>query len=165
MLTPVEIAALITATKGAVDIFDKVAGQVKSVLTKRSKEVAGDDDQWRYKIGSDAAATSIIVKQDNRVVQTLKGDELAKMLSPSDLRLIKTYESKMSEYYDLWEKVYEEKDASNDALANAKTEKQLNKLIAKMRDELLGILRFLEQIGVHLDDHYMQIRHLVQDVK
>ena len=165
MLTPMEIAALITATKGAVDIFDKVAGQIKSVLTNRPKEAAGDDDRWRFKIGSDPTATSIVVKQDTRVVQTLKGDELARVLGPNDLRLIKTYESKMSEYFDLWEKVYEEKDASNDALANAKTEKQLNKLIGKMRGELLGILSFLEQIGVNLDDHYMHIRHLVQDIK
>ena len=165
MLTPVEIAALVTATKGAVDIFDKLAGQVKSVLMKRPKEAAGDEDRWRYRIGSDAAATSIIVKQDKRVVQTIKGDELAKVLGPNDLRLIKAYESKMSEYYDLWEAVYEAKDASNDALANARTEQQLNKLITKMRGELLGILEFLEQIGVHLDDHYMHVRHLVEAAK
>jgi hypothetical protein len=165
MLTPIEIAALINATKGAVDIFDKLAGQVKSVLTKRPKEAAGEDDRWRYKIGSDAAATSIVVKRDKQVIQTLKGDELAKVLGPNDLRLIKTYELKMSEYYDLWEKVYEEKDVSNDALVNAKTEKQLNKLITKMRGELLGILKFLEEIGVRLDDHYMHIRHLVEDAK
>ena len=87
------------------------------------------------------------------------------MLGPNDLRLIKTFESKMAEYYDLWEKVYEEKDASNDALANARTDKQLTKLISKMRGELLGILKFLEQIGVRLDDHYMHIRHLVEEAK
>jgi len=165
MLTPIEIAALITATKGAVDIFDKIAGQVRSVLTKQPKEAAGDEDRWRYKIGTDTAATSIVVKQDNRTIQTLKGDDLSKVLGPIDLRLITTYESKMNEYYDLWEKVYEEKDMSNDALANAKTEKQLGKLVVKMRGELLGILKFLEQIGVRLDDHYMNIRHLVEDTK
>lgn len=162
MLSPAEIAALITATKGAVDIFDKVAGQIKSVLTKQPKQTPADEESWHYKIDSDAASTSIVVKQDKRIVQTLTSDELAKVLSPNDLRLIKTYESKMGEYYDLWEMVYDEKDASNDALANAKTEKQLIKLISKMKGELLGILKFLEQIGVQLDDHYMHIRHLVE---
>jgi hypothetical protein len=165
MLTPVEIAALITATKGAVDIFDKVAGQIKSVLTKLPKEAAGDDDRWRFKIGADAASTSIVVRQETRIVQTLKGEELAKVLGPADLRHIKNYESKMNEYYDLWEKVYQEKDSSNDALANAKTDKHLEKLISKMKAELLGILRFLVKIGVQLDDHYMHIRDLIEEAK
>lgn len=165
MLTPIEIGALITATKGAVDIFDKIAGQVKSVLTKRPKEAAGDDERWRYKIGTDTPSSSIVVKQDRQTIQTVSADELAQKVDPSDLRLIKTYESKMNTYYDLWEKVYEEKDMSNDALANARTQKQLEKLVLGMRGELLGILRFLEKIGVHLDDHYMHIRHLIEEAK
>jgi len=37
MLTLAEIAAAVAATKGAVEIFDKVAGQIKTVLTKREK--------------------------------------------------------------------------------------------------------------------------------
>ena len=35
MLSPAEIAAVVAATKGAVDLFDKFAGQIKSVLLKR----------------------------------------------------------------------------------------------------------------------------------
>jgi len=163
MLSPVEIAALVTATKGTVDLFDKIAGQIKSVLTKRPKEAEGGDDRWRFKIG--AQEGNIVVSQDNRTIQTITGKQMGLVLGPSDLALVQTYESKMNEYFSLWQKVYEEKDMSNDALANAKTDAQLRKLILKMKNELLGILKFLEHLGIHLDDHYMNIRHLVQDAK
>jgi hypothetical protein len=58
MLSPVEIAAVVAATKGAIDIFDKIAGQVKSVLTKRPKEAQGDEDRWRYKIRTEATSST-----------------------------------------------------------------------------------------------------------
>lgn len=45
MLNPAETAALVAATKGAVDLFDRIGGQIKSVLTRRPKEAEGEDDR------------------------------------------------------------------------------------------------------------------------
>ena len=78
-------------------------------------------------------------------------------------QLVQTYEKSMSKYYKRWQAVYEKKDASQDPLVNAITEEQLGEQVVKMRGELLGILNFLDRIGVQLDDHYMHIRHLVEN--
>ena len=163
MLTPVEIAALVAATKGAVEVFDKVAGQIKSVLTKRPKEAEADEDRWRYKIRPEG--TSIVVKQENRTVQTVTGEQLSKVLSTTDLDLVQTYEASMNKYFSRWKAVYAKKDSSQDPLVNAITEEQLTEQIVKMKTELLGILSFLQKCGVNLDDHYMHVRHLVESAK
>jgi hypothetical protein len=159
MLGPAEIAAIVTATKGALDLFDRMAGQVRAVLTGQPKEAEGDEDRWRYKISGEDKG--LVVRQDAQTVQTITGKELSERLEPTDLALVRTYESKMEAYFKLWRAVYQQKDASQDPLVNAKTDTQLKDLILKMRGELLGILDFLEKTGVHLDDHYMHIRHLV----
>lgn len=162
MLTPAEIAALITATKGAVDLFDKIAGQVKSVLLKRPKEDEGEEDRWRYKITTEGK--DIVVKQTDRTIQTITGDQLSHVLGQDDLALVRSYEHNMQKYFKRWQVIYANKDGSQDPLVNAITEEQLAEQIAKMKNELLGILSFLQRIGVHLDDHYMHIRHLVETI-
>lgn len=163
MLPLTEIASAVSATKGAIDIFDKVAGQIKTVLAKRPKEAEGDDDRWRYKIRP--TGTEIVVKQQDRIVQTVTADQLSRVLTPDDLDLVRTYETSMNKYFARWKAVYAKKDASQDPLVNAITEEQLTEQIVKMRSELLGILAFLEKCGVHLDDHYMHIRYLVEQAK
>ena len=160
MLSPAEIAALVAATKGAVDLFDKFGGQLLSFLRRGPKEPEGSEDRWKIKITTED--NNIVVKQNAQTIQTIKHDQLASNLHPTDLALVQTYENKMNEYFALWRAVYDQKDSSADALVNAKTDAQLEKLIVKMRGELLGILQFLEQTGVHLDDHYLSIRNLVQ---
>ena len=112
MLTPVEIAALVAATKGSMEIFDKVAGQIKSVLTKRPKEAEADEDRWRFKIRSEG--TSIVVKRENSTVQTVTGEELSQVLSKTDLDLVQTYEASMNKYFARWKAVYAKKDSSQD---------------------------------------------------
>ena len=163
MIPIAEIAAVVAATKGAVDIFDKIAGQIKTVLAKQPKEAEAADDRWRYKIRPEG--TEIVVKQEARTVQTITADQLSKKLNPGDLDLVQTYEASMQRYFNRWKAVYAKKDASQDPLVNAITEEQLTEQVVKMRVELLGILSFLEKSGVHLDDHYMNVRHLVEQAR
>lgn len=160
MLTPVEIAAVLAATKNAVDIFDKISGQIKGVLTKRPKEPEGGDDRWRYKVIADDK--QITVKQDGRAIQTLGRAELESSLTPEHLNHIKVYEASMQKYYKRWQQLYPKRDDSADALANIKLEEQLTDQVKKMQEDLVGIVDFLASIGVKLDDHYMQVRSLVQ---
>jgi hypothetical protein len=163
MLSPAEIAAIVAATKGTIDILDKIAGQIKSVLTKRPKAADGDDDRWRSRVSPEGDA--IVVRQHGRAVQTVAGDQLARVLTRSDLELVLAYERNMNRYFARWKAVYDKRDASQDPLVNAVTEEQLSDQIVKMRAELLGILEFLEKCGVHLDDHYLHVRHLVESAR
>lgn len=158
-----EVTAVVSATNGAVHQFDKVGGQVKSVLLKQPKEAAGDDNRWRFKVGTQDQ--NLIVEQDKAVIQTVAAAELAKLLKPSDLALVQTYEKRMERAFDHWRKVYDAYDPLNPAPKQAKTEARLRKLVLSMRSELIGILEFLEYCGVYLDDHYMYIRYLVAQLK
>jgi len=162
MLTPAEIAAVIAATKGAVDIFDKLAGPIKRVILGQPKydQAEAKDQRWRFRVETEGK--DVVVKEGDHTRQTITGAELAKVLGPQDLALVQTYELKMQDYFELWTSVYAAKDMSQDPLVNAKTDAQLKKLITSMKIELLGILDFLQQIGVHLDDHYMHVRSLVK---
>lgn len=160
MLTPVEIAALISATKGAIDLLDKIADQVKTVLTKRPKKAEGEEPRYGFKIQPEGS--EIVVKQGERTVQVVTADQLANVLGPADLELVRTYEASMQKYFSRWKALYAKKDASQDPLVNAITEEQLNEQIVKMKADLVGILEFLRKSGVHLDDHYIHIRHLVE---
>jgi hypothetical protein len=162
MLTPVEIAAVVTATKGAVELFDKLAGPIKKVILGEPKfdQAEAKDQRWRFRVETEGK--NVVVKEGDYTRQTITGAELSKLLGPQDLALVQTYERKMQDYFDLWTSVYAAKDMSQDPLVNAKTEAQLKKLIGNMQGELLGILSFLQRIGVHLDDHYMHVRSLVE---
>jgi hypothetical protein len=160
MLTPIEFATLIAATKNAVDIFDKISGQVKSVLRKQPKEPEGGDDRWRYKVSPES--DYIVVKQNGRTIQTLTRAQLETKLQPEQLTHIKVYEASLQKYYDRWAKLYPKKDSSADELVNIKLEEQLTDQIEKMKEDLVGIIDFLQSIGVWLDDHYMEVRSLVQ---
>jgi hypothetical protein len=162
MLSPVDIAAVIAATKNAVDIFDKMAGPIKRVILGQPKfeQAEAKDQRWRFRVETEGK--DVIVKEGDYTRQRITGTELSKVLGPNDLVIVQTYERKMQDYFELWTSVYAAKDTSQDPLVNAKTVAQLKTLIASMKGELLGILSFLQQIGVHLDDHYMHVRSLVE---
>lgn len=162
MLSPVEIGALVAATKGAVEIFDKLAGPIKRVILGEPKfeQAEAKDQRWRFRVETEGK--DVVVKQGDHTRQTVTGAELSQTLGPQDLALVQAYERKMQDYFNLWTRVYAAKDMSQDPLVNAKTDEQLKTLIVSMKGELLGILSFLEHIGVHLDDHYMHVRSLVE---
>lgn len=162
MLNGVEIAALLAAAKNAVDIFDKISGQVKSVLAKRPKEPEGGVDRWRYKVTADDK--QITVKQDGKVIQTLSRSELEGRLTPDQLAHIKVYEVSMKKFYARWSQLYAKRDSSPDELANIKLEEQLTDQVKKMSEDLAGIVNFLQDVGVHLDDHYIEVRNLVRQL-
>ena len=55
------------------------------------------------------------------------------------------------------------RNSSPDELKNAQTDEQIRGLILNMKSDLVGIVSFLDSIGVRLDDHYMMVRHLAQN--
>ena len=114
MLSPVEIAAVIAATKGAVDIFDKLAGPIKRVILGQPKfdQAEAKDQRWRFRV--ETAGKDVVVKEGDYTRQTITGAELSKALGPQDLVLVQAYERKMQDYFELWTTVYAAKDMSQD---------------------------------------------------
>ena len=152
--------SVINATGVAVDLFDKIVSQIMAFIQKRpEKQVDLGEERWHLKIK--AKNDQLVVTQDGRQIQVITADDL-KNLPTDSLYLIQTFEETMQRNFRLWQAVYKKRDASPDALVNAQTDEQLTELVRKMKRDLTGIIDFLKQLGLHLDDHYMHVRHLVQ---
>ena len=107
---------------------------------------------------------SVVAYQRMRVITEAELEQL-----PEEQRaLIKTYEQSMSSFVKEWEKL---KRSGADQLSGANRQRKLEliqrklELIQGAREDLVGILDFLQQQGIYLDDHYLQIRHLVLQLR
>jgi hypothetical protein len=95
MLSPVEIAAVIAAIKGSVDVFDKMAGPIKRVILGQPKfeQDEAKDQRWRFRVETEGK--DVVVKQGDYTRQMIIGTDLSKKLGPNDLVVVQTYERKM----------------------------------------------------------------------
>jgi hypothetical protein len=147
----------IKATTAAIGLFDKVSDQVVKFITK-SEATPGPPKQHNYTItGSDG---TLKVEHQGRTLQVMRGEDLQK-LPEEYYRHIKTLEKSLQRHYELWEEVYPHRDDSVDLIANAKTKRQLRDAALTMKDDLTGIVDFLQKIGVMLDDHYIIYRDVI----
>ena len=98
MLSPAEIVAVVTATKGLIDIFDKLAGPIERVILGQPRfEKAEDQDQrWRFRVETEGK--NIVVKEGDHTWRKITGADLSKALGPNDLALVQAYEFKMQDY-------------------------------------------------------------------
>jgi len=155
-MDPATITAAIAAASAGVSLIDKMYDQVVKFVTKRDDTAV--PSEHRMKI--EQTGTALVAKYHGQVTQTITAADFNK-LPEAELEHIVVLEQSMRKHYRLWAAVYPNRDASPDLLANAKTEQQLADLVAKLREDLNGILGFLTSLGLRLDDHYMNIRDVV----
>jgi len=148
---------VITTATAAVNLFDKVADQVVRFIRKGSSP-PGSPKEHQFKVES--AGGELQVESDGRTIQVLRGEDLKNL--PADYyQHIKTLEASVRRYYDVWQQVYPHRD-DGDLVTNAKINNQLRDLALKMKDDLAGIIDFLQSIGVNLDDHYIIYRDVIR---
>jgi hypothetical protein len=150
------ITAAIGAATSAVGLIDKIADQVEGFMTKSSEPTVPKEHRFKIEREGDA----IVSKYHGQEHQRITAQDLQK-LPEATLRHIKVLEQSMENHYLIWAATYPQLALAIDPIAKAKTEQQLKSVIAGMKGDLDGILNFLEQSGLHLDDHYMYIRNLV----
>ena len=73
--------------------------------------------------------------------------------------LIMTFEQSMERTFQIWEKVYPQRDVSADPVVNARVEAQLDDLAKKFCADMGHIFNFLGSIGYQLNDHYSDVRY------
>jgi hypothetical protein len=154
------VTAAISAATAAVGLFDKIADQVQRFITKQPEPDVPREHRMR------------IEESDGDIVaRTRGGAELQRItaadlqnLPEAQLRHITVLERSMENQYKVWEKVYPDLALLDSPVQKARVEQQLEGVVRDMGKDLEGILSFLESCGVHLDDHYMHIRHLVTQV-
>jgi hypothetical protein len=153
------ISAAIGAAASAVGLFDKIADQVERFITK--SEGPSVPKEHRMKIAEED--DSIVSREHGQVIQRITASDL-KNLPEYQLRHVTVLEKSMENHYSIWEKVYPDLALVDSPIQKAKVEKQLEGIIRDMGGDLEGVLSFLESCGLYLDDHYMHVRHLVQNV-
>ena len=156
MLDLATITGVISAAASAVGLIDKIADQIERFMTKRPEPEV--PKEHRLKIEKEGEA--IVSRYYGQEQQRITAQDLQKL--PEDtLRHVKVLEQSMQNHYAIWASVYPQLALADDPIAKAKTEQQLNSVIAGMKGDLERILNFLEQSGLYLDDHYRKIRDLV----
>jgi len=150
------ITAAIGAATAGVGLIDKIGDQVSRFLTKSKTPVM--PVEHRAKIERDGDA--IVQKHHGVEYQRITSSDLQK-LPEAELRHITVLEQSMENHYAVWASVYPQLALAIDPIAKAKTEQQLKGIIVAMKGDLVGILDFLLQAGLDLDDHYRNIRDVV----
>jgi hypothetical protein len=150
------ITAAIGAATAGVNLIDKIGDQISRFLTKQESPII--PVEHRAKIERDG--DSIVQKINGVTYQRITAADLQK-LPETMLRHIKVREQSMENHYAIWESVYPQLALAIDPIAKAKTEQQLKGIIIAMGKDLTGVLDFLMEAGIDLDDHYRHIRDLV----
>jgi hypothetical protein len=151
-----EETSAISAVASAVGLIDKIADQIDRFMTNSPKPAVPKEHRLKIEKEGDA----IVSKSHGQELQRLTAQDLQR-LPEATLRHIKVLEQAMENHYSIWAAVYPQLPLASDPIAKAKTEQQLKGIVAGMKNDLDGVLRFLEDSGLHLDDHYMHIRAVV----
>jgi hypothetical protein len=149
-------SATILVAISALGYLDKLYDPVYLFINKRADPF--DQPEHRFKIEGDSQ--KIVVKLWGKKIQTITARDLKKLCSVH-YEYIKTLEQSMKGHYESWQRIYPKRNSSPDKLKNEETDKEIGRLILNMEEDLIGIITFLQSIGLHLDDHYMNIRHLI----
>ena len=155
MADPATIAAAIAAASAGVDLINKIADRVIPMF------LGAKPEPKEHRMTIEGGDGRIVAKVHGREVTQITDADLKNM--PSDLLdHVRVYELSAKANYEIWKAVYPQRNASPDAVVNAKTEQQLRRIVGDMKDDLDGILHFLETAGIQLDDHYLQFRDAIQ---
>jgi hypothetical protein len=94
-----------------------------------------------------------------RRMEVLTADQLDQL--PKDQRdLIREYERSMKKLTTEWKKL----KRAGTAQLDEEVRNQMLALLRGAKEDLVGILNFLEKQGIYLDDHYLEVRHLVSEL-
>jgi hypothetical protein len=153
------MSAAIGAASAGIGLIDKLADQVSRFLNNPKAAPIGPRE---HQVKIEREGDAIVQKHNGVEYQRITASDLQK-LPEADLRHIKVLEQSMENHYAIWAQVYPQLELSVDEIAKAKTRLQLKGIVVAMKEDLVGILDFLAQAGLDLDDHYVHIRAIVKD--
>ena len=135
----------------AFEAFDKISDEIEAAIKDQQVDSSHAHGFLIQRMGD-----SVVAYQKMRLIT---GEELAQL--PVDQRnLIRDYEKSMKDLLKEWRKI---KHGGTTQLDPEIRKKKLN-LLRTMKDDLVGVLDFLQKQGVYLDDHYIEVRHLVSNL-
>jgi hypothetical protein len=138
----------------AIALFDKLYPRIMRALT-------GHDPTGEPSIKIEKRDGSLVAEKNGKPHGQVTYEDLMNRLSPEDVSHIRMYEQSMTNYADTIEKAYPEL-ALLPAIEKAQTEVRLKQMVRSMHQDLLGVLGFIETIGLDLEDHYSRMHDLIK---
>jgi hypothetical protein len=136
----------------AIQEFDKISDEISATL----KNTAPDPNHFHgYLIQRTPAGVAAYQR-----MKVISSEEL-EQLPAAQKKLIRDYERAMNTLTQEWSHL---KAGDANALIDPATRARNLELLRNMKDNLVGILDFLEGKQIYLDDHYGEIRHLVRQL-
>lgn len=153
MLGLAEAKLAVDVLGGAIGLFDKLYPRLTRILT-------GAEPTKEPSIRIEKRGEELVAKKDGSVRKTVTYQELMQRLTPEDVRYIQMYESSIKNYEAQIEQVYPQL-ALLGPIEKAQTEVRLKHMVQAIKKDLLGILGYIETIGLDLEDHYARTRDLI----
>jgi hypothetical protein len=107
---------------------------------------------------------NIVLKRGNVIIETITAAELDNKLDSHSKQLIQAFEKSMYYNFELWTRIYPERNKSSDPIVNIQIENKLKEIGKQMCKEWNNIYKFLNQLRYKLDDHYGQMEFLCNEV-
>jgi hypothetical protein len=150
--------AVLTSVSTSLGVIDKVSGQIDRFVKKQP-----DPPVER--------PHSVIAQQTGDTIRFMKSGvpeeriTAAEMdqLDPQSRQLITAIEQSMTQQFDRWTLLYPKRN-STDLLENAQVNTELDQLAKGMCEDLGKLLSFLEKMGKYLEDHYLTVRFICNEL-
>jgi hypothetical protein len=153
MLGLAEAKLAVDVVAGAIGVVDKLYPRLMRILT-------GAEPTKEPSIKIEKQGDELVAKRDGVPRQTVSYQELMQRLTPDDVRYIRMYEGSIKNYEAQIEQVYPQL-ALLGPVEKAQTEMRLKQMVQAIKTDLLGIIDYIQTIGLDLEDHYSRTRDLI----
>jgi hypothetical protein len=141
------------ALANATRLVDKLWSGLEPALTDRRYRVP-DEYRLHYALdGEDVIAVQRAGGEQQRVTRA----ELERRLERDQLRHIRVLERSMEVNLAIWEERYPKR------VLDKRSRRRAEEAAAALAEDLAGVLDAVEQSGLYLDDHYLDVRQVVRE--
>ncbi|MGH2736409.1 MAG: hypothetical protein ACRDKZ_12580 [Actinomycetota bacterium] len=146
--------SLVSTLGQTIETFDRLSDEIEAAI--QNQPVAEESRPHRFLIRRTGKHDVAVYER----MQVISGDQLDR-LSPVTRKRVATYAKSMEALEREWTRIKEERATSQ--LDPAVRDQQIE-LIRTMKKDLVGVVDFLGEQNIYLDDHYLTVRDLVAQV-
>ncbi len=157
----VDPTTLIGAVSTVLNIVDQVSNQLDRFKDQEPEPAV---EPKHAIVATRERPDTIIVREHEREVERITAADLER-LDEASQGLITAFQASMESNYQIWITVYPKRNQSADPMVNAQVNQQLKETAKSMCSDLDRILRYLDSIGKHLQDHYSHVRFVCDELE
>lgn len=102
-----------------------------------------------------------VSRRTGHVQLAVSYDDLCKRLNDDDRRYVEALDNAMRSYERAWTAAYEDRALAS-GMDRGRYDAQLERLSKDIADPLLKVLKFVEKMGLFLDDHFLAARDIAE---